>query len=122
MAFRQLNTLVLIAAGAFAAPLAATADDATMEAEIAHLITAIGASGCDFIRNGKRYSASQAEDHIRVKYKRGKRYATSTEAFIERLASQSSMSKKPYWIECDGEEPVQSGDWLKAELERYRSQ
>lgn len=122
MAFRKLSTLVLIAAGALAVPLSATADDATMETEIAHLITAIGASGCDFIRNDKRYSASQAEDHIRVKYNRGKRYATSTEAFIERLASQSSMSKKPYWIECDGEEPVQSGDWLKAELERYRSQ
>ncbi len=123
MAVRKLTSLwpVLLAFGVLAGPLAAAADDAAMEAEIEHLITAIGESGCEFIRNGKRYSSSQAEDHIRVKYRRGKRYATSTEAFIERLASQSSMSKKPYWIECDGADPVKSGDWLKAELERYRS-
>jgi hypothetical protein len=122
MAVCKLTSLlpVLLMAGVFTLPLAGVAEDAVMEAEIEHLITAVGASGCDFIRNGKRYSSRQAEDHIRVKYRRGKRYATSTEAFIERLASQSSMSKKPYWIECDGADPVKSGDWLKAELERYR--
>ncbi len=111
----------LVLALVLAAPLTG-AETATAEAEIDHLITAIGESGCTFVRNGKRHSAAEARDHIRMKYRRGKRYASTTELFIERLASKSSMSKKPYWMECPGDDPVPSGDWLKAELERYREQ
>ncbi len=100
----------------------AHADEAetSAESEIEFLISAIGASGCDFVRNGKRHSARDAEEHIRTKYRRGRRYAPTTELFIERLASRSSMSKKPYRIECPGEPAVTSGDWLKARLEEHR--
>ena len=119
MAIYKLIIALLVACGL--AVSVAVADDAVLDEEINHLISAIGASGCEFVRNGKRYSSEKAEDHIRVKYRRGKRYATTTENFIERLASQSSMSKEPYWIECEGDPPVKSGDWLRAELERYRA-
>ncbi len=112
-------TRALVIAVALAMPVALAETQAT-EAEIEHLMTAIGASKCVFVRNGKRHSARDAERHIRSKYRRAKRYASTTELFIERLASKSSMSKKPYWMECPGDEPVQSGDWLTAELERYR--
>ena len=44
-----------------------------------------------------------------MKYRRGKRYASTTEKFIERLASKSSMSRKPYYIECPGDEAVPTG-------------
>lgn len=104
----------------FALNTSAVADDAVAASEIDHLIAAIGASQCVFIRNGKRHSARDAEAHIRMKYRRAKRYASTAELFIERLASKSSMSKKPYWMECPGAEPVHAGDWLTAELERYR--
>ena len=106
----------------FAAISPAFADSTATEAEIEHLITAIGESECVFVRNGKRHSARDAEDHIRMKYRRAKRYASTAELFIERLASKSSMSKKPYWMECPGNDPVRSGDWLNAELERYRAE
>lgn len=89
-------------------------------AEIEHLLTTVGSSDCVFIRNGKRHDAHDAEDHLRMKYRRGKRYAPTTEAFIERLASKSSMSKKPYHIECPGTESVPSGDWLSQRLAEYR--
>ncbi len=112
-------TRVLVTAIALAMPVAFAETSAT-EAEIAHLMTTIGTSNCVFVRNGKRHSARDAEAHIRSKYRRAKRYATTAELFIERLASKSSMSKKPYWMECPGDEPVQSGDWLSAELERFR--
>jgi len=91
------------------------------EDEIEFLITAIGQSDCTFIRNGSRHDAASAESHLRLKYRRGKRYAPTAELFIERLASASSMSRKPYQIECPGHEPVPSGDWLTARLREYRS-
>lgn len=104
-------------------PLLATAnaaDTADTAAEIEYLLTTIGSSGCTFIRNGKRHSAKDAEAHLRMKYKRGKRYATTAELFIERLAASSSMSKKPYYIECSGEEPVPNSDWLTRRLRDFR--
>jgi len=99
-------------------PTVASADSA--EAEIEFLVSAIGASDCTFIRNGKRHDAMDAEAHLRMKYRRGKRYAPTAEKFIERLASASSMSKKPYFIECTGSEPVPSGEWLMSHLIDYR--
>jgi hypothetical protein len=57
-----------------------------------------------------------------MKYRRGKRYATSSEKFVERLASKSSLSKKLYYIECEGEEKTPSGDWLMQRLGEYRTE
>jgi len=100
--------------------LLATANAADTAAEIEYLLTTIGSSGCTFIRNDKRHSAKDAEAHLRMKYKRGKRHATTAELFIERLAASSSMSKKPYYIECSGEEPVRNSDWLTHRLRDFR--
>ena len=89
--------------------------------EIDYLLEEIGKSGCIFIRNGSRHSSEKAEDHLRMKYDRGRRYATSAEAFIERLASKSSMTRKHYMMECPGEEAKPSGEWLMQRLEELRS-
>lgn len=90
------------------------------DVEINHLLESIGSSGCQFVRNGKSYPPKDAESHLRMKYRRGKRYASSAENFIERLASKSSMSGKPYWIECPGGPRHRSGDWLTARLLEFR--
>ena len=103
---------------AFLLPAVAAAD--TAEVEIEHLIATVGESGCTFIRNGSRHDADDAASHMRLKYRRGKRYATTAELFIERLASKSSFSGKPYAIECPGSDAVPSGDWLSARLQEYR--
>jgi len=100
-------------------PAPATAD--VTDDEVEYLVSTVGKSNCTFIRNGKRHSAEDAEDHLRMKYRRGKRHAPTTEKFIERLASASSMSRKPYYIECHGQEMVPSGEWLMAQLVDYRS-
>ena len=104
---------------AFSLPGFAAADNA--DAEIEYLLNAVGDSGCTFIRNGKRHDAGNAEDHLRMKYRRGKRYATTAENFIERLASASSMSKKPYSIDCGEQGPVSTGEWLTERLAEYRA-
>ncbi len=110
--------VALLITSLFVLSLAAHGDE--VPAEIEHLLTTVGSSDCTFIRNGKRHDAQDAEDHLRMKYRRGKRYAPTTEAFIERLASKSSMSKKLYQIECPGAEPVPSGEWLSQRLAEYR--
>jgi Family of unknown function (DUF5329) len=97
----------------------ARADEA--HAEIDYLLSSIGSSECTFIRNGKQYNAQDAEAHLRMKYRRGKRYASTGEKFIERLASKSSISKKLYYIECENKEKVPSGDWLMQRLNEYRA-
>ena len=100
----------------------ATAFAGDAEVEIEYLITTVGKSGCTFIRNGSRHDAEDAASHMQLKYRRGKRYAPTAELFIERLASKSSFSGKPYAIECPGSDAVPSGEWLTARLHEYRAQ
>lgn len=94
---------------------------ADADAEIEYLVSAVGASDCLFIRNGKRHSAEDAEDHLRLKYRRGRKYASTAEEFIKYLASASSWTKKPYYIECKGRQAVPTVEWLTAHLDEYRN-
>ncbi|EED33727.1 transmembrane protein [gamma proteobacterium NOR5-3] len=96
--------------------LADVADD-----EINFLIGSIESSGCVFVRNGEEHSAKDAADHLRLKYRRGRRYATSAEHFIDRLASKSSWSGKPYFINCPDSKSLRSEDWLTQRLENHRA-
>lgn len=95
-------------------------EETLADGEINHLINRVEESGCLFVRNGDEHSASDAAGHLRLKYRRGKRYAKTAEQFIERLASESSWSGKPYFINCPDNLPVTSRDWLTKELERFR--
>jgi hypothetical protein len=113
----RVLVLMILLTGPIAAALADTAADT----EIRALIQAVAESGCEFNRNGSVHSAEAAAEHLELKYSRGKRYAHSAEAFIERLASKSSWSGKPYQMVCDGEEQP-AGDWLTATLEEFRNQ
>ena len=115
-----MKFLVPVLVLAMSMPALAFADQAETESE--YLISTVGQSGCTFIRNGSRHDAEDAASHMRLKYRRGKRYATSAELFIERLASKSSFSGKPYAIECPGSDAVPSGEWLTARLHEYREQ
>ena len=112
----RLLVLMILLTGPIAAALADTAADT----EIRALIQAVAESGCEFNRNGSLHSAEAAAEHLELKYSRGKRYANSAEAFIDRLASKSSWSGKPYQMICD-DEVHPAGDWLTATLATIRS-
>ncbi len=115
-----MRVFALITMLALLSPAAVFAEDT--EAEIDYLITTVGESGCTFIRNGSRHDAEDAASHMRLKYRRGKRYAPTAELFIERLASKSSMTGRLYKIDCPGSDTVPSGEWLTARLQEYRAQ
>jgi hypothetical protein len=93
----------------------------TAEAEITYLIDQVAQSNCFYIRNGNEHDAAEAADHLRLKYRRGKRYADTAENFIDRLASESSWSGDAYQMRC-GETTEASRDWLYRALRGHRSQ
>ncbi len=115
-----------VVAAFFTAAISITVSAAPSEStksEIDHLFTYLKSSGCKFHRNGKWHTAEAASDHLRTKYDYllKKEMVTSTEAFLEHGAARSSMSSKPYLVQCAGSAPVESALWFKAELARLRA-
>ncbi len=91
--------------------------------EIMHLISYLEHSGCQFSRNGSWYDAKDAVAHINRKYEYllDKGLVSSAEMFIDRAATGSSISGKPYLVKCNSGEPVESAPWFKAELTTFRA-
>jgi hypothetical protein len=94
----------------------------TFEKEIAHLFEFLKASPCEFNRNGTWYKADTAAAHLHRKYEyfRSRGLITSTENFIEKAATGSSISGTPYLIRCGNEPPVKLNTRLNEETARYR--
>jgi hypothetical protein len=109
-----ISLLLLLASAGFATE--------SMDTEIDYLLDYVETSGCTFIRNGKEHKPESARSHLELKRKRGKRYYDSTEEFIEKIASSSSWSGKPYMIRCGDTEPQPIEGWYMAALSEYRSQ
>ena len=91
-----------------------------MTVEIEHLLSFIGNSGCDFMRNGGKHSAKDAESHLRMKYRRGSRYVSSADEFVTRIASKSSWSGTPYEVDCPDQPAQPAGPWLHQALTELR--
>ena len=98
-------------------PAGAVEPEAQLETN--RLLEKVADSGCDFERNGSLHSSTDAASHLALKYDRGERYVDTTEDFIDRLATKSSWSGKPYWVICAGER-APSGDWLRVLLAEVR--
>lgn len=97
--------------------------DVVSRQEIAHLISYLGSSGCRFNRNGSWYTSARASSHLRRKYEYllDEGLVPDAEAFIERAATGSSVSGKPYLVMCGQSAPVRSAAWLREELTRLRA-
>ena len=115
-------SLSLLLAMSFAA--VAAEPDATTRAEIAHLIAHLETSGCQFNRNGTWYEAARAVSHLNGKYEYllKKNLVPSAEAFIERAASESSATGKPYLVKCGEQPKMESAIWFRTALAKRRSQ
>jgi hypothetical protein len=121
MHLHRYAAAMLLAATVHGAALAAPAPRA--QAEIAHLLDYVASPGCQFNRNGNWHEGPEARSHLRKKYdyllKRN--LVTTAESFIERAASESSMSGKDYLVRCGGGKPVASARYLQEELARFRA-
>lgn len=105
--------LMLAAAPAQAAGLSPSA-----KAEIDALLSRLAASQCQFYRNGSWYSGTEARDHLNMKlrYLARKGAITSSEEFIAKAGTRSSLSGRPYKVQCPHQAEESSALWLGNEL------
>ena len=115
-----MRGLILLLLGMLYAMPVSAATPQLVGSEITALLTRLETSDCEFNRNGIWYSATEAKAHLQFKFGAAGSFQ-STEQFIERVASKSSMSGKPYLVRCGNSAPVQSGEWLFARLQELRS-
>lgn len=97
---------------------------APAQREIQHLLDYLGHSRCQFERNGRWHGPAEARGHLERKLRHARKQdaGLSAETFIAHAASASSLSGKPYRVRCPGQDVVASGDWFRAELERFRAE
>ncbi len=98
------------------------APDDTARREISGLIGSLDGSNCRFRRNGSWHDAAEARAHLQRKYDYllKKNQVDTAEQFIERAASRSSMSGKPYRIACPGQPEQTAAAWFGSRLAAQR--
>ncbi len=94
-----------------------------VDREVAHLLGHLEMSDCQFNRNGTWYNGADAAQHINTKYRFlvERDLVETTEQFIERAGTGSSLSGNAYMVRCGDADPVPSADWFLGELTRYRA-
>jgi hypothetical protein len=118
--FRAL-ALGVICALAF--DLAATAKTLSEKEKIEALIRTVEElSDAKFIRNGSEYDSSSAAKFLRRKWSAQSKAVASAQDFIQKVASGSSTSGKPYLIRFKDGKSVECGDYLKGELKRIEGE
>lgn len=75
-----------------------------------------------FVRNGVEYDSKTAAEFLRSKWKTHKKEIKTAEDFIEKAASRSSTSGKPYLIRRKDGGETPSGEYLKKRLEAMEVQ
>lgn len=95
------------------------------QSKIDYLLKQIEKSEAIFIRNGKEHPSEAAVKHLKMKLDSAKNSWFAPDEskwtaimFIEKIASKSSMSGKPYLIKVK-DKKVKAKDWLMNKLKQY---
>jgi hypothetical protein len=100
--------------GILAADPPATQND-KIEALIRHVESLADAK---FIRNGVEYDSKAAGQFLRAKWKANESAIKTAQDFIDKVATKSSTTDKPYLIKLKETGEVKSGEYLAAELKK----
>lgn len=111
--------LRLRSGGGASAPVSAAPSAAVPAVTIDRLLEDLQRSGAVFIREGEAFDATRAASHLRDKWKRAPEI-TTPEDFIERIASRSSTTGRPYRVRLPDGTESEAGPWLRARLEALR--
>jgi hypothetical protein len=120
----RLISLVLVLALLVAgAPCAGAELSAASRSEIDALLDRLGASGCQFNRNGTWYGSAKAKSHLarKLDYLLDKKLVESPEQFIVLAGTKSSQSGEYYHVKCGNEAAVPSAIWLTEALRELRA-
>ena len=71
-----------------------------------------------FVRNGTAYDAATAAKFLRGKWDANASAIKTAQDFIDKAATASSTSGKPYLIRFNDRREVKSADFLRAELQK----
>ena len=109
--------------GLLSVPVARADPPTSVHIEVNFLLGYLEGSRCEFYRNGTWHDSKAAQAHLRDKYKYlvARNLVNTTEQFIERGATESSLSGQPYQVRCNGGAAVTSSQWLRDELARFRT-
>ncbi|MDX2419208.1 MAG: DUF5329 family protein [Xanthomonadales bacterium] len=91
-----------------------------VESTIQFLLNHVADSGLIFIRNSKRHDAADAAGHMSGKYEYFRDKIKTPEDFIQRCASKSLLSGRPYLVVLENGEETRTDDWLLHALAIYR--
>jgi hypothetical protein len=69
-----------------------------------------------FVRNGRAYDSATAAMFLRRKWRANESEVGSARAFVDKIASVSSTSGRPYLIRFPDGREIKSSDFLFAEL------
>ena len=122
MTVRSIGRLFLMS-GLLWAPAVHAEPPITVQVEVDFLLGYVEGSGCEFYRNGTWHDSKAAQAHLRDKYRylAARGLINSTEDFIEKVATQSSLSGEPYRVKCQDGAAVTTNQWLRVELVRFRT-
>jgi len=112
----KVLTLFLFIALFFPVQFAVAAEDK----EITFLLSYIAESDCIFIRNGDEHQAKDASEHLEMKYNHARNRIKSAEGFIDKIATKSSFSGRPYEVLCNSAR-VPTKIWLEKALAVHRA-
>ena len=109
--------------GVLLASVASAEPPTSVQIEVNYLLGYIEGSGCEFYRNGTWYDSQMAQSHLRDKYKAlvARNLVNTTEQFIERAATESSLSGEPYQVRCNGSAPLTTNRWMHEKLAHFRT-
>ena len=114
--------MALYLSNAFGFPGVAADAPSADTTQIEALISSIeGLKDASFVRNGSDYDAKTAAKFLRGKWNSHKKEIVTASDFIEKAASMSSTSGKPYLIRFKDGKEVKCGDFLKEQLEKLKS-
>lgn len=89
-----------------------------VQQQIDHLIAYVRDSKLTFLRNGAESGSDAAAQHIEEKYKHFKSEIVTARDFIDKAASRSMLSGKPYLVKFPDGSTKEVSEWLRAEVEK----
>ena len=120
---RRLIIVLVLMLELFLPPFARAQAPINVQIEVNFLLGFIEGSRCEFNRNGTWQDSKVAQMHLRDKYNYlvARNLIQTTEDFIEKAGTESSLSGQPYEVRCQGGATVTSKQWLYDELARFRT-
>ena len=103
-------------------PQISMAQELTEQVKIERLIQAVESmNDASFVRNGSEYNAKHAAKFLRGKWDAQRKEVLTANDFIDKVATRSSTTGKPYLIRPKGAAESPCSDYLKAQLKKIEA-